>query len=134
MSQVDDVRGEYLDSISFLFDAAIHHPPFEQNQACKETAMEAQLALGAVEILTMLDQSNYSQEDKKGVAGKLREAEAALASAVEKFLAKAGSSDNRDIVQAAGRVASKQEAFRRSVTNLTHYRLSSQVLNSLYAG
>jgi len=73
--------------------------------------MEAQLALGAVEILTMLDHSNYSQEDKKGVAGKLREAEAALASAVEKFLAKAGSSDNRDIVQAAGRVASSKKRF-----------------------
>jgi hypothetical protein len=114
VSQLDDLRDEYLYAVSELFTECTHDHAFEIDEAFKNAAIAAQYTLGKVEIRSSLDDSKLSPEQQALSADEFRKIEGEFKAAVETLLGKASSMDNDQIISAAQRVAEIKRRFDKN--------------------
>jgi hypothetical protein len=111
MSQIDDLRDEYIAAVSNLFGAVSRNAAFQNDPALKAAAMAAQVASGGVEKFSLLELGTLAPADEKGIATELQSAEVELARAVETFLGKTISMADKEISAAARALADAKTRF-----------------------
>ena len=111
MSQLDDLRDEYLHAVSQLFNESVRDHAFQVDEAFKAAAIAAQHTLGKIEMWFSYDTSKLNPKEQALIADELHKAETEFKVAVETFLGKAISIDNDEITSAAQRVAEIKRRF-----------------------